>query len=204
MQVTLKKAAELSRAAIAASKAVEIKSVVSASAFSTDTLDLIVDEGRTAFNDALDRALGLATVGFNIRAAIGTANATAGVDMLLTKVALIDEQIARINAASGSTDMFGVGDSIDTNDMSAATRKVEQLRKDVVDAESRRSPYANRDELTINLLAAEQKLALTDMVAALKRQRSALKDELTGINFNTKITLSDDAVQALRDEKLID
>ncbi len=203
MQVTLKKAAELSRAALAAAKAIEPKSTVTISAYSTTEVEAVVEEGRSAFNAALARSLALVNAGFEIRALIGNINAAVGVDALLTKVASIDETIARITAASGVTaDKYSGETGTDSDDMEALKRRVEQSRRDITDAENRR--YGSRDEIKIVVLGTAQKQELVDEIGKLKRLRAAHKDELTAINFGTKIDLPGSVVDTLRAEKLID
>jgi hypothetical protein len=207
MQVTLKKAAELSRAALAAAKAIEPKGTISLSVYSTAEVADVLKQGRDEFDAALARSVALVDAGFAIRDAISTANSAAGVDKLLTKVAAIDEIVARITAAIGGETgkLFSRGDSgdgSDSDDLSALGRRVEQARKDITDSESRR--FGVRDEVKINVLGTEQKKTLGDEIGAYKRKRSGLKDELTAINFGTKITISDAVADVLRVEKLID
>lgn len=199
MIVTLKKAAELSRAALAASKATDAKSSVSVSPFSSDDVSDIVRDGRASFDVSLNRALALIEVGYGLRHQIGEANSHAGVDNLLNRVAAVDEKIARITALTNVVETY---DTAPSDDMSALKRRVEQARKDVLDAEQRR--FGGEKVIKIDLLSPAIKSGYTDTIAALKRERSGLKDELTAINFNTKITISEEAVAVLRAEKLID
>ncbi len=204
MQVTLKKAAELSRAALAAAKAVEPKANASLSVFSLADVSEVVETGRKDFTASLDRSIALVNVSYEIRDLIGTANSAAGVDKLLTKVAAIDEVVARITAAlPGADKLFGGESGSDSDDMEALKRRVEQARKDITDAETRRYG-GGREDVKIAVLGSEQKKSLTDLVGSYKRKRAALKDELTAINFGTKITLPERLVETLRDEKLID
>ncbi len=115
-------------------------------------------------------------------------------------MALIDEQIARIIAFTTVVESY---DSTSSDDMSALKRRVEQARRDIADTEQRR--YGGGDKaISIVILDSALKTRYAETVSALKRQRSGVKDEITALNFSTKVSLSDRAVSVLRAEKLID
>lgn len=200
MQVTLKKASELSRAALAAAKAIEPKGTIIVSPFSTEQVVDLVHVGLVQFASSLDRVLALIDASFELRGAVGDANSRSGVGALLTKVAALDEHISRITALTATASEYDA--SVSTDDMSAATRAVEQLRKDAGDAETRR--FGGKSEIRINIIAAPERTDYTDMIASLKRRRVQFKDEITALNFANTVTLTAATEALLRNEKIID
>jgi hypothetical protein len=204
IEVTLKKAAELSRAALAASKAIEPKSVISMSVYSLADPAVVLASGRADFEIALERSIKLIDAAFAIRGAIGSANAEAGVDTLLTKLAAIDEIVGRYTTATSDATAAKLGgdSGADSDDLEALQRRVQQARKDSTETETRR--FGLRDDVKIAVLGTNEKAVLADKIGEYKRKRAGHKDDLTAINFSTKITLSGSVVDTLRAEKLID
>lgn len=201
MQVTLKKAAELSRAAINASKTIEFKKAFSISAFiSMDDFDIgqIVGTGQLALTDAVSRSLALVDAGYEIRALIGDANAKAGVSGLLTKTAAIDETIQRLTLIVTET-----GSAVACDDLFDVKLRFHKMRTDTT-AQTETPRFGATDRLTVSAISEAAKLNYLNDMAVLRRKRSAIKDELTAINFITKVTIPDHIVEVLRAEKVID
>ncbi len=202
MQVTLKKASELSRALLAAVKTVDLPSKITVSAYSTDDIADLVITGKKRFSDTCDRVTRMVRDGYLIREAIAEANGKADIGRKLTEVAALDEMIARLYVASTDKETveYGYSPAVTTTDMVALSRRVEQMRTDIGNSELRVRP----DNLVVDLVSGSVKNDLDDVIAILRRKRVTSKDAIAALNHTTMVDLSDDIVATLRSEKLID
>ena len=193
MKVTLKKASEIARAAISAGEKINIRTTLTISAFSsTSTIPTGVENARERISQDIKSATALIAVGYTIRAQIGAENFENGVDGLLTQVAMLDKQMSVFSFIEATTS-YGYGSMVASDDMDALIKRVERTA----------STETHSGDLTVNLIDEEAKAAFTDAVADLKRQRVALKDQITALNFTSHITLGAEDVEFLRAEKVI-
>ena len=197
MKVTLKKASEIARAAIAAGSAIDIKKTTTVSVFS-DIADIPtrVAVARQHILEDIQRACALISVGYSIRAEIGAENVRNGVNDLLSQVAKLDKQLA-VYSFSDKPDHYNpFGAAVGTDDMVALIRRLERAATNTVGTHT-------GDDLVIDLVNEGTKSMITDMVADLKRQRVALKDQITALNFTSHVLLNTDDVELLKQEKIL-
>ncbi len=201
MNTTLKKAAELSRLALSTAKAITPEKTVSVTAFTISPVADVVDAARTKFETDQDRIFALLDAAYAIRESIGRANAAAEIDGKLTRIALIDAKIERMGKGAKSDELgIMLEEGVSSDSMAELVARVDQAKEDLKDAETRRY---GRSDIVINVLGTVEKAVQDDVLADLRRERSALKDEIAAANFTTMVVLSEETVNTLTHERLI-
>lgn len=145
--------------------------------------DLVNNDGR---RQALTMAL------YNIRALVGTANASSGIDTALAKAAFIDKRIGQLEELAKATEMTS---------LEVIKGKIEKIKNDK--GENRRSLYGYGDTVTTSVLGKEQIAQAKTEILNLKKQKQKLNDEILELNIKTEIPLSDDVVKTLQAEGLL-
>jgi hypothetical protein len=194
MEVTLKKAADLARAAAEAAEKVKIEPTIRHSIHAADPD--VVALG-TRLMESVDTARGLITAQFAIRGLIGEANARSGVDAALTERAMVDALIKRIG---GVADTFEA--ALDAEyDPEVTLAEAKSMLASQAKAERH---YAYEKSVILRVATPEQTAQVKKTLAALKRRRSDLTDKVAGINLNTRITLSKETVAVLKAASIIE
>ena len=130
---------------------------------------------------------------YSIRAQVGVNNAASGVSQKLSHMAYIDKRIAQL------TEMIEGVDRVE--DVSVITGKLEKIRNRPAD--SRASIYGHNDEVVTSVLTAEQIEGIRGVIRDLKKQKTALNDEVLELNVRTEIELTADVEAVLVREALI-
>ena len=181
MQVNLRKAAKLSAALLAAAKAPA--STVEIGLYSDQDLAALYDEKNIAFEAELDAANKLVDAAFTIRQMIGEANAGSGISAKLAQRAAAERKLTLLP------------DSAPKQKPDFAALKLE--RESNRDEERTFSLYGDKDMSVVVEEAVSARRRL------LVKQVSDLTDELTQLNYETKIFLPDDVVALLTRQGLV-
>lgn len=190
MKITLRKANALQNSINEALRHIDVKTKVSLNEFQDPEGVLAVSAGEAKTN--LDRKVSLTNALYDIRTAVGKANATAGVDEKLTEVARIEKQIQLYSAFVG----------LETREAAAVIAgKVEKLK--ARDTNSRASIYGYGDTVDSSVFTADDIAGFKSVVSTLKKQKQTLQDAVLEANVRTEIVLSEVAVRVLQAEGLV-
>ncbi len=183
MEVTLRKAAQLSAQAIQAAGQYAISPAITVSAFGPTTVQDAVAEHSAEQVQNLATSEALLRAGFAIRALIGKANRENGVDDLLDKKALSDALEKRL--ASVSTRRA-------KNDLVSAQAQLESLAERVGKAD-----YYGSDGVTVVGITEDVAADIKAQQTQLRREKVRIADDLLHLNTNTKVTLDAQTVETL-------
>ena len=194
MQVNLRKANAIQAEIRKAISGVKTEVNASVSEFTVSIVDAM-EKAKADFLGAVKRKEQLNTALFDIRAAVGRANAQAGVGDLLAEVERIDGKIGIVSAVANATAAKGFDELL---------ARVNKLKATSTGENSRLALYGDRystvetsvvDQASIDAAKAE--------VKALKRAKQDLQDKLLNVNVGTSITLSADTVTVLKEEGIL-
>ena len=194
MQVNLRKANAIQAEIRKAISNVKIEMNTSVTEFTVSIADAM-EKAKADFLGAVKRKEQLNTALFDIRAAVGRANAQAGVGDLLAEVERIDGKMAIIGSVANATAAKGIDELL---------ARVNKLKATNAGENSRLALYSDRystvetsvvDQASIDAAKAE--------VKALKRAKQDLQDKLLNVNVGTNITLSADTVTVLKEEGIL-
>jgi hypothetical protein len=129
---------------------------------------------------------------YEIRQAVSTANAGAGVDVKLAGVARLEKDIQFYNGLAGKKVREAA------NVVEGQLAKLRESKDD-----SRRSIYGYASTVDTSVLTAEDLKNFRTASATAKKAKQKLQDELLEINVRTEITLSNETVAALQAEGLV-
>jgi hypothetical protein len=130
----------------------------------------------------------LATALYAIRDLVGTANASSGIDGLLTRLALIDRRIKHLTEMASAPEMM---------DPETRQNRLKQLRGGRDDSSSFLI-RVERNSMSTGIFTAEQLAGFKSEIAELKRQRQGITDKVLHLNITTEITLSKKTVEVLK------
>jgi hypothetical protein len=194
MQVNLRKANAIQAEIKKAISGVKTEVNVSVSEFTADISKAVADAA-TEFLNAVKRKEQLNTALFEIRAAVGRANAQAGVGDLLAEVERIDGKMNIIAAVANAQ----VAKSVDE-----LKARVEKLKSNSTGENSRLALYGDRYSSVETSVVAQSVIdQFKAEVKTLKRAKQDLQDKLLNVNVGTTITLSADTVRVLKEEGIL-
>lgn len=189
MQVTLKKASDLSRAALeVANGSIRPRLDAVLSVYQKAPVGDTVEKARLAALEEEMGAMLLIKVAFSIRKSIGIVNASAGIDDALTERAMLDVMERRMQSMVST-----VGFDDEAIDTVAARLEAAKQRVAAGDSLSR-----FEESFTTPVLGKEDIARINSDLATLKRRKNDLKDEVAGLNLTNYIKLTDDQVKVLR------
>lgn len=191
MNLTLRKANAVQTAINDAIKSIKINTEVDLNEFQDATAELL--KANNALLEADTRRQKLLLALYNIRSLVGTANASAGIDLSLAKAAFIDKRIGQLEDLSGADVV---------TDIAVINGKLEKIKNDKGE-NSRRSLYGFESTVKTSVLSKEQIDQAKTEIKNLKKQKQKLNDEVLELNIKTEIPLSDDVVATLQAEGLI-
>jgi hypothetical protein len=195
MDVTLKRAADLARAALEAANDIRIEPQVSISIHTADTA-AAAERARRAFDEGLSRFEALVTAHYVIRALIGAANARTGLDDLLTRRArldALDRKLAGL-AEKARADRDAAGELAIAEAHAASLRQRLAAGHDVFGGE----------HVSLSVVDAARAERLAARRATIRRERSELADAVAGINLSTRVALDAATVATLREARIVD
>jgi hypothetical protein len=131
---------------------------------------------------------------YSIRSLVGLQNAISGVASKLTQIAYIDKRISQLEQL--------IADVTPMLDMDVIQGKLEKIRTRVND-NSRASIYGLNDEVRTSVLSTDQIENIRGVIRDLRKQKSALNDEILELNIKSEIELTPDVEAVLTREGLI-
>lgn len=190
MEVTLRKAAALSKALLDAARKPTLSKTIEVSIYTEDAISTLAEVGVATFQANLAKALDLTALAFDIRRQIATANHAAGIDTLLNEKARLDAQerflVAVETGAAGTP-------------LDIAETKLSVMR---ARSESGVAHYAS-EELSVQVVTDDDLANEKTLLQLLRRRKVAIADELLVANTTARVRLSDSAVASLRAAELI-
>jgi hypothetical protein len=189
MNVSLRKASAIQHSIKELLHNIEIKLNIEINEFEEPARLIQAANEQLFANDARRQKLLLAY--YNIRGLVGTANASSGIDIALTKAAFLDKRITQLDAIANATAI---------KDLDVVRGQVEKLK---VVPESNRSIYGRQDSVTTSVVAQNQIDQARKEILNLKKQKQKLNDEVLELNIKTEVPLSEDVVKTLTDEGIL-
>jgi hypothetical protein len=191
MQINLRKANAIQSEIRKAISSVKVENNITVSEFTSD-VDAALSKGALEFNQAVERKEALNDALFQIRAAVGRANASAGISDLLAEVENFDAKINLKTVVATST----------------PRKEITEINARIVKAKSatgdRMSLYGDRLSNVETGVATEEAIRVAkEEVKRLKREKQALSDKLLQLNVNTLIELTDKTKVTLTAEGII-
>ena len=190
MNITLRKANAVQNSINDAVKNIKVELNVELNEFQNIEETINKANNELVTNDGRRQALTMAL--YNIRALVGTANASSGIDTALAKAAFVDKRIAQLEQLANASEIIA---------LDVIKGKLEKIRSLKDEARSRVFGYG--DTVTTSVLAKEQIAQAKTEILNLKKQKQKLNDEILELNIKTEIPLSDDVVKTLQAEGLL-
>lgn len=175
MKITLRKANALQLAIGEAVKNISVETDVKINEFQVGETEIA--RVATEFQANLARRTHLMEAMYEIRKAVSTANAGAGVDIKLADVAMLEKQVQFYNGLAGKK----------VRDDAAV---VEGKLKRLGEAEAKSRIYGYGDTVDTSVLTAEDIKSFRTAAATAKKAKQKLQDELLEINVRTEIEVS--------------
>jgi hypothetical protein len=194
MQVNLRKANAIQSEIRKAITGVKTDVNVSVTEYTVSIVDAL-QKAENDFLAAVKRKDELNTALFDIRAAVGRANAQAGIGDLLAEVERIDGKLSTVGVVANAQ----VAKSFDE-----ILARVEKFKTANAGDNSRLALYGDRYN-TVETSVVTQAVIDTFKaeVKTLKRAKQDLQDKLLNLNVGTTITLSADTVRVLKEEGIL-
>ena len=185
MEINLRKANAVQAEIRKAINAHAVDSNVSVSEFTQDLNGAILS-AKDAYLTNLNRKVALTTALYNIRKSVANANATAGINGILTDVQRIEAVMALYSGVAGQTV---------SKSLAEIEARLEKIKSAPADARSSiyGERYNNVETSVVEQTTVDNAKA---QVKELKRERQNLQDKLLALNVNSLITISaaDEAV----------
>jgi hypothetical protein len=192
MQINLRKASAIQAEIRKAINGVKVEQNVSVSEFTTD-VEAAIGKAELEFRQAIERKEALNKALFQIRAAVGRANAESGINDVLADIQLIDAQIA-LKSTVVSAPLRK-----DVTEINARIVKFKQAPSN-----DRLALYGDRyNNIESGVVSEAAQAAAKAELKILKRDRQGLNDKLLQLNVNTLIQLSDPTKLTLQEEGLV-
>jgi hypothetical protein len=190
MKITLRKASALQNSINDTIKGISFDANASINEF--QNADDVLNAKYTTLMANVQRRTDLTAALCEIRAAVGSANATCGVNDHLAAMAA-DEKLVQMY-----TELVGGAVRLEDAVIAGKLDKIRN-RKD----ESARSLYGREDEVTTSVLSQDDVTLFKGLLSASKKHKQKLQDELLEMNVRTEIELSEKTVAALNKENLL-
>jgi len=188
MKINLRKAASLQNAIREMLDEIRLKYSVEITEFENVESKIQTANDELFANDARRQKLLLAY--YNIRALVGTANASCGITNHLARAAFIDKRIAQLKEIVAQPPF---------ESLAVVKGRVEKLGE----TPERHGLYYS-DTVQTGVVGKEQIAQAEQEILNLKRQKQEVNDEILRANVETEIPLSEDTVETLKQEGLID
>lgn len=188
MNITLRKAAALQNTINETVKGIDFQTQISVNEFHDPEAEIF--KAATQVCDDLVRRENLLSALYEIRKAVGSANAQTGIDTRLADVALLEKQIqfystlANTRVREAHTVIAG---------------RLDKIRND----KSERRLFGYNDSLTTTIFSQEDLVEFRQKVKEFKKFKQTLQDQILELNVRTEIALSESAEIALKAEGLL-
>lgn len=191
MQINLRKANAIQSEIRKAISGVKVENTVTVSEFTSD-VEAAVSKAASEFTLALQRKEALNDALFQIRAAVGRANAEAGISDVLAQIENLDAKIGLQTVVATSTPRK------DISEINARIVKAKSATGDRV------SLYGDRLSNVDSSVTSEESISTAKaVVKQLKREKQDLSDKLLALNVGTLIQLTDPTKVTLSSEGII-
>lgn len=193
MEVTLKRAADLARAALDAANGLNLEPKASISIHAPDPT-AAAQRATRAFDEALEKFEGLLAAHYAIRALIGAANSTSGLDDLLTRRARLEAVEKRLAAT-----VEKAGRAQDAPEALAI------FLSDIAMSKQRAAAghgVFGTETVSLPLMDHTRHGRIAETRAALRRERADIADAVAAINLNTSVALDPVTAATLKEAKI--
>lgn len=191
MQINLRKANAVQAEIKKAISGVKVEMNVSVDEFTPDYKSVVV-AAQQSLVKAVARKRELTKALFEIRNQVGEANAKVGVNHVLTQVELIDADLSILTPLVNGT----IGKEF--VEIEARLEKAKTSQADSLRASMYGINKVETSVVTPSLIEDAKLLA-----KSFKRDKQELQDKLLQLNVNTLISLSDEAVELLKEEGIL-
>lgn len=195
LEVTLKKAADLSRAALEAADAIEVTPLLAYNIHSTADAAGLLATASADITKGIQQARDLLDAGYALREMIGEANGMHGISRVMTKRRAIDAEIKLLTDFKATLSLRDSEADLETLPSVIATVKAR--------LETGRG-FSIETRVTLRASTPEQLAELEASLQALKRERSNIVEMLSRLNLNHTVKLDDGRETVLRTAGLID
>jgi len=192
MNITLRKANAIQHSINEAIKKIEVALTVEINEF--QTVEEVITKANSLLVENDTRRQKLTMALYNIRALVGTANTSSGIDTALAKAAFIDKRIGQLEELAKATEITS---------LDVIKGKLDKIRNEKNVETARSRIYGYSDTVTTGVLSAEQITQAKAEVLSLKKQKQKINDEVLEFNIKTEIPLSEEVVAVLQAETLI-
>jgi hypothetical protein len=192
MEINLRKANAIQAEIRRAFNAVETKNTVSVTEFTQEVAGEI-NGASVLYQLGLQRKEQLNTALYNIRKSVAEANATAGINVLLTEVQRIEAIMSVYSNVATQTV---------AKPLEELNARLEKMRS--APNEARMSLYGDRyNSVEASVVTSEVVANAKEKVKELRRQRQNLQDKLLTLNVNTLITVNPEDLTVLKEEGIL-
>lgn len=188
MNITLRKANALQKSIAESIKSINTDPSITVSEFQDALYEISI--AKTTFDTNLARRASLNRAMYNIRRAVGQANASSGIDDRLTEVAFLDREISFFSTLASSK--LRLPDAV-------INGKLDKIRSSSND----RASLYREDQISTSILSQNDLDNARNTVASLRKQKQKLQDEILELNVKTEVVLSGDDRLVLEKESLI-
>lgn len=189
MKISLRKASALQNRINETLREVLVTTRVEVSEFVD--VEQTVDKAINTFNTNESRRNKLLIALYNIRSLVGTANVNSTIDMKLATAAYIDKRLAQLQELVNQPVM-----------QSYAEIKGKVAKAAALAPEARRFSY-DSEGVQVSIITAEHVAQFKKEIAALRKQKQKINDEILELNIKTEIELSDATVVLLQNEGIL-
>ena len=193
MQFNLKRATDLSRAALAAADEINVDGAIPL-AVHVDDVHGALAEGRASFERSVSELEALISTHFTLRSLIGIANAKAGVSELLARAArleMLEKRLTGMLAALSKRHESGASADVQAVRVAAARHRYDE-GKDYAD-----------DVIHLSVVDMPMRKAFVQRRASLRAERAALLERVAALNIMEKIEIDTDTEATLRSAGII-
>jgi hypothetical protein len=192
MEINLRKANAIQAEIRRAFSAVETKNTVTVTEFTQDVA-AEVNGASIQYQLGLQRKEQLNTALYNIRRSVASANATAGINAILTDVQGIEALMSLYSNVATQTV---------AKPLEELTARLDKMR--TAPSSERSMLYGDRySNVEASVVTVEVVANAKAKVKELKRQRQALQDKLLTLNVNTLITITPEDLVVLQAEGIL-
>lgn len=191
MKINLRKADALQKAITEEINSTDIPTVVSIGRF--DDPEKVFGEAVQKYSDNYDKKISLYGVLYEIRNLVGIAKAKAGIDEVLTDMALLDKVVSWTKPLSQATEF--------APDLLSLLERHKDLKEEKVP--EGRFGVQRREHIAVPVISKAFADNLKNEIANAKRERQNFSDKLLDLNVKSEIELDEEDVEILRQYKLI-
>lgn len=197
MKISLRKADALAKATLEAARKVPLESTVSVSVYSQDGVATVAEAGRETLRANLKVSQDLMEAAYQIRALIGEANRTVGIDSALTTKAKLDAREKVLSALVGAA-------SIGRRQVASTDLAVAEKQREVLLARVNSESYNGYgDTVGVSLIDDSLRDDVQKQLADIRKEKIAIADRLLELNLSTKVTIDPSVVETLTAQSLI-